>query len=293
MKKKPLNKAVLLALMTFSVQLGGAELSPALREAERLYQSGRFEEASARALEIHRFFPEDLQTLLVLGMSDFHAGNYLKSSDWFRVAARKAPKHPIVLRYTELLREIEYRTGPFSRNPDRQNFADNKTTAEFYKRGYFGPSLPVPSDMDNQWARTTSLDPVLIRQPLPGTATIFAEIDRPPSELALPTPHPSLESILSSEAVAEMAEKALEKKEYQKSYLFFSQLVASAPQNRRYLIGKAEAAFHMKRYRQVLEILGPMVAAGTSTGFSELQAQKVKQLMEDSRNQVFSDTLKN
>ncbi len=293
MKKKPLNKAVLLALMAFSVQLGGAELSPSLREAERLYQSGRFEEASAKALEIHRFFPEDFQTLLVLGMSDFHAGDYLKSSDWFRAAARKSPKHPIVLRYTELLREIEYRTGPFSRNPDRQDLADGKTTAEFYKRGYFGPSLPVPSDMENQWARSTALEPVLIRQPLPGTATIFVEIDRPPSELALPIPYPSLESILSSEAVAEMAEKALESKEYHKSYLFFSQLVGSAPRNRRYLIGKAEAAFHMKHYRQVLEILGPLVAAGASTGFSELQAQKVQQLMEDSRSQVFSGAPKN
>ncbi|HPW60431.1 MAG TPA: tetratricopeptide repeat protein, partial [Candidatus Rifleibacterium sp.] len=151
MKKKPLKQAFFLALIAFSSQLGGTELSPSLREAERLYQSGRFEEASARALEIHRFFPEDFQTLLVLGMSDFHAGNYLKSSDWFRAAARKAPKHPIVLRYTELLREIEYRMGPFSRNPDRQNMADGKTAAEFYKRGYFGPSLPVPSDMDNQW----------------------------------------------------------------------------------------------------------------------------------------------
>lgn len=293
MKKKPLKKAVLFAMMALSAQLGGAELSPSLREAERLYQSGRFEEASARALEIHRYFPEDLQTLLVLGMSDFHAGNYLKSSDWFRSAARQAPKHPIVLRYTELLREIEYRMGPFSRDPDRQNLADGKTTADFYKRGYFGPSLPVPSDMENQWAKSTALEPVLIRQPLPGTATIFAEIDRPPSELALPTPYPSLESILSSEAVAEMAEKALESKEYQKSYLFFSQLAASAPQNRRYLIGKAEAAFHMKRYRQVLEILGPMVAARSSTGFSELQAQKIQQLMEDSRSQVFSNSSKN
>ncbi len=292
MKKKPLKKAVFIALMAFSAQLSGAELSPSLREAERLYQSGRFEEASVKALEIHRYFPEDFQTLLVLGMSDFHAGNYLKASDWFRSAARKSPRHPIVLRYTELLREIEYRTGPFSRDPDRQNLADGKTTAEFYKRGYFGPSTPVTSDMENQWARTTSLEPVLIRQPLPGTATIFAEIERPPSELALPTPYPSLESILSSEAVAEMAEKALENKEYQKSYLFFSQLVASAPQNRRYLIGKAEAAFHMKRYRQVLEILGPMVAAGTSTGFSELQAKKIQQLMEDSRGQVFSSTPK-
>ena len=293
MKKKPLKKAVLLALIAFSVPLGSAELSPSLREAGRLYQSGRFEEASAMALEIHRFFPEDLQTLLVLGMSDFHAGSYLKSSDWFRAAARKAPKHPIVLRYTGLLREIEYRTGPFSRDPDRRDMADSQTTAKFYKRGYFGPSLPVPSDMDNQWARTTALDPVLIRQPLPGTATIFAGIDRPPSELALPTPYPSLESILSSEAVAEMAERALENREYQKSYLFFSQLVASAPQNRRYLIGKAEAAFHMKRYRQVLEILGPLAAAGALNGFSGLQAEKVQQLMDDSRSQVFSDTPKN
>lgn len=285
MEIKPIKKAALLALLIFTAPVHGLELDPSLREADRLYQSGRFEEAALKALELQRFFPDDFQNLLILGMSNFHAGNYLESSDTFRLAACKKPKHPIVLRYTELLREIEYRSGPFSRDSDRQNQSDKKVTAEFYKRGFFGPSFTITSSPNMSNLSANSLDPVLLKEPLSSAAF---NTDYPVSQLALPAPHPYMDSILTAEAMAEMAETAFKEAEYQKSYLFFSQLAASAPQNRRYLIGKSEAAFHMKRYQQVLEILGPLVAVGASSNFSELQQQKIQQLMEESRKKVFS-----
>lgn len=287
METKPLKKAALLALLILTGPVQALELNPALREAEHLYQSGRFEEAALKAQELYRFFPDDFQNLLILGMSDFHAGNYLESSDIFRLAARKKPKHPIVIRYTELLREIEYRSGPFSRNPDRQDQTDKKATAEFYKRGFFGPSFTITSGPEDSGLPPAPMDPVLLREPLSEAAL---NADYPVSQLALPVPHPYMESILTAESMAEMAERAFDNGEFQKSYLFFSQLAASAPQNRRYLIGKSEAAFHMKRYQQVLEILGPLVAAAGTAGFSELQQQKIQQLMEQSRKLVFSSS---
>ncbi|MDD3145790.1 MAG: hypothetical protein PHD82_00690 [Candidatus Riflebacteria bacterium] len=285
MVKRPHKKAALLALLLLAAPVHAVEMSPALRESERLYQSGRFEEAALKAREFKRFFPDDFQNLLILGMSDFHAGNYLEASDIFRLAARKNPRHPIVVRYSELLREIEYRSGPFSLDPDRQDQSDKMVTAEYFKRGFFGPSFTHTSEAADSGLPPTPLDPVLIKKPL---ATESFNADYPVSQLALPAPHPYMESILTAESMAEMAERAFEKGEFQKSYLFFSQLTASAPHNRRFLIGKSEAAFHMKRYRQVLEILGPMVAAGSIESFSEQQRQKIKHLMEQSRKNVFS-----
>ena len=283
--KNNLKIVILIALLLTTPLAQGSEPSPAVREAEHLYQSGRFAEAAQKARELRKFFPDDFQTMLILGMSAFHAGNYLEASDVFRQASRQHARHPIVARYTELLREIEYRSGPFSQDPDRQDPADTKVTAKFYKRGFFGPSFTVTSGQDNPWAQAAPLDPVLMREPVKESER---NLDYPPSQLALPTPYPHMESILSAEAMAEMAEKAFANREYQKSYLFFSQLAASAPKNRRFLIGKAEAAFHMKRYHQVLDILGPLLAAGAGATFSELQRQKVQQLMEESRRLVFS-----
>lgn len=286
MTKLPLKKVALTAMLLMACQLSGKELEPSIRAAERLYQSGRYEEAAQKALEIHRFFPGDLQTLLILGMSDFHAGNYLQAVDWFRLAHKLSPKHPIVVRYTELLRELEYRSGPFSRDPDRQNMADGKTSAEFFKRGFFGPNFNVTSINESPGAGSSPLDPVLMRA-APASSTMITNPDLP-SKLALPTPYPPLDSILSAEIMSAMAAQALNNQEFHKAWLFYSQLAESAPQNRRYLIGKAEAAFHMKRYRQVLEILGPVVAAGTAGSFSEEQQKKVQLLMEQSRKLVFS-----
>lgn len=295
MKNRPRRWSAVATLLALSISssAAAAELSPAIREAERLYQSGRFTEAVTAAHEVYRYFPDDFQALIILGMSNFHAGNYLKASDWLKLAAAKSPRHPLVVRYSELLREIEYRSGPFSKNPDRRDPADKKTTAEFYKRQFFGPSFAVPSGQNNPWAQAAPLEPVLIKKPLPVETTFLAAAhDRPPSRLALPTPYPTMESIISTEAMAEMAERALAQRNYRKSYLFFSQLNATEPNNRRFAIGKAESAFHMKRYQQVLEILGPLAAAGQAANFSDQQWQKVGQLMEKSRKQVFSNSLK-
>lgn len=242
--------------------LTGLELEPSLREADRLYQSGRYEEAAAKAYQIHRFFPEDLQTLIVLGMSDYNAGNYLKATDWFKLADKRAPKHPLVQRYIALLREIEYRHGPLSANPDRKPATDKYESAVFYKRGYFGPGFTIPSGAVTETYAT--------------------------APLALPTPHPPTDSILSETIVAEVADKAFKENNFQKSFLFYSQLLASSPGNRRYLMGKASSAFHMKRYREVIESLGPILAVPQPQGFSPEELALANNLLQQSRQDVFS-----
>lgn len=254
---------LLLILLIAAAPAIGKEPDSALREAERLYQSGRYEEASKKALEIHKFFPDDFQTLLVLGMSSFNAKDYLKASDWFRLAQKQSPKHPIVTRYIELLREIEYRTAPFHSDPVAKASESPYETARFYRKSFFGPGFTWVSRPDDT-----------------ATPSYIAP-------LALPTPYPPIE-IASAETFAEMAEKAFKEGAYHKAYLFFSQLTAVLPANKHYLIGKAESAFHMKRYRQVIEILGPMMSATGGDGFSEEDKKKAEKILGMSRQLFFS-----
>lgn len=262
MSSKHKSNIVVAAMLFCVAPLMGLELEPSLREADRLYQNGRYEEAAAKAFQIHRFFPEDFQALLVLGMSDFNAGNFLKAADWFKLADKRSPKHPLVQRYVALLREIEYRHGPLSANPDRKPATDKYESAVFFKRGFFGPGFTTTSGAVNETYAT--------------------------APLALPTPYPPTESILSETIVAEIADQAFKENNYQKSFLFYSQLLASNPGNRRYLLGKASSAFHMKRYREVIESLGPILAVPQPQGFSAEESALAKNLLLQSRQEVFS-----
>ncbi|EKD84064.1 MAG: hypothetical protein ACD_39C00267G0004, partial [uncultured bacterium] len=56
----------------------------------------------------------------------------------------------------------------------------------------------------------------------------------------------------------------------------------------KYLMGRAESAFHMKRFRQVIDMLGPLLAAPERHGFSEAEIEKARQLLNDARQKAFS-----
>lgn len=88
--------------------------------------------------------------------------------------------------------------------------------------------------------------------------------------------------------MAEMAEEAFKKSDFQKSFLFYSQLLAAQPGNRRHLLGKAGSAFHMKRYREVIEILGPILSVANLQGFSPEEKPAAENLLQQSRYEVFS-----
>lgn len=253
-----------------------------LREAERLYQNGKYSEASDKAREFQKLYPNNLQALIILGMSDFYLNNYKDSKNWFQKAKKQSPNHPIISKYLELLRELEYRSGTFSIEPKDQDLSDPKISAHFYKKGYFGPTHPIKSANDNPGATTSLMEPVLLKEPIASSAL------RQPSDLALPTPYPSVEFLLSSENYMEqMAREALESGKYHKAYLFYSQLSASEPKNRAYLISKAEAAYKMKRYSKVIEILLPISSKASLDSLSELQRNKVRKMLEDSASKQY------
>ena len=274
--------AVTAIMLASTQQINCTEMPRSLREAERLYQKGKYSEASDKALEFQKLYPNNLQALIILGMSDFYLNNYKNSKSWFLKANKQSPNHPIITKYLELLRELEYRSGTFSIEPSEKDMNDPQVSADFYKRGYFGHAYPVTSVKDEPGASVPLMDPVLIKEPISSAAI------RLPSDLALPTPYPSVESLFSSESYMEqMAREAMEEGKYQKSYLFYSQLAASEPKNRSYLISKAEAAFKMKRYSTVLDLLLPISSKTSLDTLSEIQRNKVKKLLEESANKKF------
>ena len=253
-----------LLLATTSVSLSGQELQPQLREAERLYQAGRYEDAARAADNYLRFFPDEFQALLIAGISAFNHGDYLSAKRHLTRAHARNSRHPLVVEYTNLLREIEYRSGSLEPVPLQPPDSNAYETAGFFKRGYFGPGFTHTSGQ--------VIDPAL--------AT---------AEVALPMPHPTTESIFKTQPVVDIAEKAFEEGNYHKAYLFYSQLLASEPASRRFLIGRAESAFHMKRYRQVVDMLGPLLAAPETQGFSTDEIKKARQLLSDARQKAFTE----
>ncbi len=268
---------VFLLLQITTCLLNSGEMPRSLREAERLYQNGKYSEASDKALEFQKLYPDNLQALIILGMSDFYLNDYNNSKKWFKKAQKQSPNHPIVTRYLNLLRELEYRSGSFSVEPSEQDMNDPQVSANFYKKAYFGHAFPKSSSSENPGASTKLMEPVLIKESIPSDTL------RLPSDLALPTPYPPVEFLLSSESVMEqMAREALESGKYHKAYLFYSQLLASEPNNRLYRIAKAEAAYKMKRYSKVLEILVPISSKASLDSLSEIQKDKVIKMLEDS-----------
>jgi tetratricopeptide (TPR) repeat protein len=255
------TRALLLLVVLLTTGLAGSELQPQLREAERLYQAGRYSEAASAASRFLHFFPDDFQALLIAGMSEYNRGNYADAKKHFTKAHSINANHPLVREYTALLREIEYRSGIISQVPLQPPESNEFETAGFYKRAYFGPAFTHTSG--------AVIDPALA---IPQTA--------------LPTPFPPVESIFHVQPVVDIADRAFNEQNFHKSYLFYSQLLASEPGNRNYLLRKAESAFHMKRFRQVIDLLGPLLAAPTIQGFDETQIKKARQLLSDARQKI-------
>ena len=72
--------AVTAIMLASTQQINCAEMPRSLREAERLYQKGKYSEASDKALEFQKLYPNNLQALIILGMSDFYLNNYKSSN---------------------------------------------------------------------------------------------------------------------------------------------------------------------------------------------------------------------
>lgn len=265
--------------MTALCAVEGKELVRPLREAQRLYEQGHYEEAANRAYEHFKYYPDDVQAMIICGMSEFHAGNYVESIDMFVLANRKQPKHPIAERYLGLLRELEYRSEPFTSNIEIKSKADPKKTAEFYKRQFFGPSFNIVSEKGGNTNFVSTLEPHLMKTP--------SEARNVKLVTALPVSAPA-KSLFGRNTMESMAEKALAEGQYLKSYLFYSQLHASSPQNKFFLLGKAESAFHMKRYEQVLEMLGNVYVTDEIKVYDEYQRQKIDNMLAYSRVRVFN-----
>jgi hypothetical protein len=146
-------------------------------------------------------------------------------------------------------------------------------TAKEFKRGWFGPNF------------TNTSEPMKTPEPPTPTPMPLEPVDQI-APTALSTPHPPQDRILYGNTISEMADKALKNGLYIKAYLFYSQLQQSDPNFRSYAIGKSEAAFHMKRYKEVINMLGPLRSTNPDS-FTSVQLEKVDKLLADSRELVY------
>lgn len=260
-----LLKAVL-ALIVFVMptlkKLEAAEPDIWHRKAESLCHAGNYKEASKKADAILKYFPNDVYALIIKGKSEFYQEHYLKAGECFAKAYKKAPNHPVVRQYVKLLREIDYKMGTgASIGTDRLLKSSPIAQAEFFKRGYFGSG---------------------------GTSLSGKALSRSKTApTALKTPYPSQESILSETPVAYLANKALNEGNYNKAYLLFGQLIAVNRSNKAYLLGRAEAAFHMKRYRQVIKLLSPALADKNFDKLLPEQKEKAEYLLSNARGKLY------
>ncbi len=228
------------------------ELVPSLRKAERLYEKGFYEKAAKKADEYIAYFPNDVQARIIAGMSYYHMGSYVESIDNFVIAEQKQPKNPIVVRYIKMLRELEYRSEPFVLDPEIKAKVDPLQTAEFYKRNFWSPKpTELSPKIEKNPFSADNLEPHLMTIPNEGRNVKLITV--------LPPEIPA-KMLTGEETMLGMAKRALKEGQYLKSYLFYSQLNASKNKVGEYLLGKAESAYGLRRYTQVLELLSPCFA---------------------------------
>jgi tetratricopeptide (TPR) repeat protein len=258
---------ILAALFAFfPLPIGAGELSSSLRTASELYRAGRLDEARSEALSVQKHFPDDLEALLILGRIDFEAARYADAMQWFRLASVKHPRHPLVRRYRALLEELAYRNGPFSVDPLPLPVPDRDETARRFKRGWFGPTFPLPSED----CKPAATEPILSRGPL--------------SQPEPPSPIPAAATILPDELPSDEAEAAgaLASGMYFKSYLLYSGVLNRKPDRVPARLGFARAAIGMGRYTEALSILSPLLTIG---GPAEAESE-ARQLAEFARRQA-------
>ncbi|GAB4273957.1 MAG: hypothetical protein Kow0029_13970 [Candidatus Rifleibacteriota bacterium] len=246
--------------------LTAGELSASLREASRLYQAGQYSAAISVAEKVNEYSPESVEAMLIIGMSHFNSKNYVDAKTWFRKALNKSPRHPIAVRYVSLIKEIEHRYGPFSSDLISARASEDPVKkGEAFKKSWFGHSFPKESEK---------------------TSDYFDQSKKIPAPIALEV-EPPIEKILVEKSVARMANEAFAEKRFLKSYLFYSQLLSANPGNRSYLIGKAKSAFALKRYQEVIKILGPILMAAEEKSFSEPEFKLAKDLIQKARKQIY------
>ncbi len=242
-----------------------SEMVATLREADRLYQNGRYEQAIEMAGKFVEFSPDSLEAMLILGMSHFNSGNYPEAKQWFRQALKKKRRNVIASQYLDLIREIEHRYGPFSSNINlARTSEDPQIAGQAFKKGWFGHGFPKESEPTRQY---------------------FDRNKNIPAPIALEVKAP-VEKMLIEQSVAQMAQDAFSKKLFVKSYLFYSQLLDASPENRNYLLGKAESAFMLERYDEVIKTLGPIMLFGKEKSFSPQELKQANDLINKSRNKI-------
>lgn len=238
-----------------------------LRKADQLYQNGRYEQAIEIANKFIEFAPDSLEAMVILGMAHFNLGNYLEAKQWFRKILKKKQKNIIANQYLELIREIEHRYGLFSINIDLTCASKDPLIAEqAFKKAWFGHGFPKESEPTRQFYNCDKNT----------TASITLEIKAPK------------EKMLIEQSIAQIAQDAFVKKLFVKSYLLYSQLLAVNPENHSYLFGKAESAFMLQRYDEVIKLLAPVMLLGKETSFTPQELKKAKDLINKSRNKIGS-----
>ena len=240
----PLNALLSVLFACASTAAEGGELPDSLRAASELYRSGRTGEAREEAQSFQRYFPDNVEALVLLGRIEFESRRYADSKQWFRAASAKAPRHPIVRRYKKLLEELEYRNGPFVAAPLELPTRDNEETAAWFKKAWFGP-IPVASGGD---LHPPVLEPVLSRDPLWVSETA-ATPDLPAGGA-------------SGDEYETAGRDALKDAFYLKSYIMYSQAVARQPDHVPSRLGLARAAIQMGKFSEALDVLSPLLSIG-------------------------------
>lgn len=255
-------RALLLASLILSWPVLAKEMPASLREAGRLYEIGRYNQAIDAAKRFNHISPENLESMLIIGMGHFNLHEYAQARDWFRKAAKKSPQNQIARQYIDLIREVEHRFGPFSSDYSlAQGTEDPQKSKEAFKKGWFGHSFPEESQPTNGY-----FDPIKNLQ-----APIALEVEAP------------VEKILVEKTVEKMASEALSGGIFLKAYLFYSQLLQASPENRSYLLGKAESAIKLRRYEEVLRSLGPIMLAPDQKSFSPKELKHAENLLNEAR----------
>lgn len=239
------SNALLLALFACATTVAeGGELPDSLRTASELYRTGRFDAAREEAISFQRYFPDDVDALILLGRIDFEAERYSDSRQWFRAASAKAPRHPIIRRYRKLLEELEYRNGAFDSSLLPLPVPDQGETARRFKKAWFGPVQSASAED----IRLPTLEPVLSRDPLRVSAAA--------ASVGLPG------GGSSGDEYENAGRDALKDAFYLKSYIMYSQAVARQPDHVPSRLGLARAAIQMGKFSEALDALSPLLSIG-------------------------------
>lgn len=258
-------ESALFFLLLSTAWVFAAEMPPALREADRLYQSGRFAKASASARKFLKIVPANLEANLLIGMSEFKQNNYREAKNWFLRALKISSKNFIARKYLDLIQEIEHRHGPLAGELSAaQDSEDTYTSGKAFKKSWFGHGFPRESGPTREY-----FDPEKNMK-----APIAIEVDAP------------IKKILVEKSVAKMAREAFAGKLYLKSFLFYSQLLSASPENRTFLLGKAESAFMLERYDEVVKLLGPVMLFKQQKSFSPEQLKLANDLLNKARKNL-------